>query len=112
MCRILASARRARFTAMPLSGVCRCSRRAPARWSAAIATAAPARPTQQAAQPSTNQGSVASIMSDMPEAGGPRRRDASIRTDANSIALDALPHRPRPSNGPPTSIPGVLAGIR
>src|SRR6185437_14458892 len=112
MWRILASARRARFTAIPLSGVCRCSSRALARWSAAIATAAPARPAQQAAQPSANQGSVASIISDIPDAAAPSRRDASTRTAANSIALDALPHRPRPSNGPPTSIPGVPAGIR
>ena len=53
-----------------------------------------------------------SDLSDMPEAGAPSRRAASTRTDANSIALDAFPHRPRPSNGPPTSIPGVSAGIR
>ena len=86
--------------------------RAPCRWAAAISIAAPARPTQQAAHPSTNQGSVASIISAIPEAGAPSLRPGSTRTPANSIALDALPHSPRPSNGPPTVMPGASAGIR
>jgi hypothetical protein len=98
------------MVARSASLVSRCSRRVAVTWATVLAMAVSIRPTAMAALIAENQPSTIPSMTWSPLPSSPSMAAAGTATSWALIGLEALPRRPRPSNGPATFRPAVSAG--